>query len=251
MQFFEEKGKTLAPEVVLSSLFKEFKEVGNEQPSKTISPSCLNCQTCAALKLAGAPFAPSKESFQSRSFADAGTDRHARIQEFLSTTDYWIHIPTYIAKKKLPLEVLAEDGYEVLLWSEQYQTRFRCDGMLNIGGITYVLEIKTERQAMNSGRIAPNEKHLKQAYAYSLLLDCPDIMWLYEGRDLLEQKFIHQHITPEEKAYIKKYIEDIIKFKDDPSKLERDPNCNTQFSAYCKMIHKEREKRERLNGTRN
>lgn len=247
MKMFDEaKPRTTDAAALLLALFREFKVMPAEIGSKAISPSGLACQVACAWKLTGAPVTAQKESFQSRCFADAGTDRHARIQEFLSQTEYWVDIEDYIKEKQLPLEVVVHDGYEVLLWSEEYQCRFKCDGMLKIEGQYYVLEIKTERQQANSFRVGPEEKHRLQGLAYTLLLNTDLIMWVYEGRDFLEQKPFVQQVQPNEKAFISDYLKTIIEYKDSPEKLAKNEKgcayCN--YKNYCKMYFKELKKKE-------
>lgn len=249
MKLFEDTlEKKKSPETVIAELFREFKEVDAEPPSQYISPSGLNCQVACAWKLQGRPVPVEKESFQSASFAVNGEDRHKRIQEFLSKTEYWVDVEEYIKEKKLPLQVLEKEGYEVLLLSEQYQTRFRCDGMLKIDGVYYVLEIKTERQQANTYRTKADEKHQKQGLSYTLLMNTAGLIWVYEGRDYLEQKCFLQEVQLAEKQYIHKYLSDIVENKNTPEKLERNLKaCGyCPYKNYCTMYFKELEKKEYL-----
>lgn len=249
-KFFDEQTVKRDPARVLAELFTEYKDVPTGPVSKFVSPSGLGCQVGIAFKLQGAPVTPQKESFQSRCMADAGEDRHLRIQEFLSKTEYWVDVEKYIKAKGLNLKVLRHDGYEVLLYSPEYQARFKLDGMLFIDGHYYVLEIKTERQSDNNTRTAANAKHLLQGKAYTLMLDTDRIMWVYEGRDYFEQKPIVQLITKEEKNEVAKWIKDAIQYKDEPEKLvKNEKSCvYCAFKNYCKMYFKEREKRIKLYG---
>nr|DAH56613.1 MAG TPA: Exonuclease [Caudoviricetes sp.] len=251
MKMFEDNKAPRNAADIISELFVEFKEVEAGPVSQYVSPSGLGCQVSIAWKLKGAPTTPQKESFQSRGFAEAGEDRHKRIQEFLSKTPYWVDVEEYIKAKKLTdLEVVRHDGYEVLLVSKKYQARFKLDGMLFIEGHYYVLEIKTERQAANSYRTGPADKHQKQGIAYTLMLDTERILWIYEGRDFLEQKPFVQYVTKEDKSGLDKYIIDAITHQDEPEKLERDTKgcAYCQFKNYCKMYFKELEKRLKLGG---
>lgn len=251
MKMFEENEKPRDAATVISQLFNEYKEVDVGPVSRFVSPSGLGCQASIAWKLTGAPTTPQKESFQSRGFAEAGEDRHKRIQEFLSNTPYWVDIEDYIKQKGLTdLEVVRHDGYEVLLVSKKYQARFKLDGMLFIDGHYYVLEIKTERQAANSTRTSPADKHQKQGISYTLMLDTDRILWVYEGRDFLEQKPFVQYVTKEDKTSLSNYILQAIENKDHPETLERDlKGCAyCQFKNYCKMYFKEYEKRVKLGG---
>lgn len=247
MRFFEEKAnrETEDAAVILDKLFKEFKEVKGTVPSPYISPSGLNCPMDMAFKLKGIPTDDTKESFQSRQFAVHGTDRHARIQEFLSETPYWVNVAEYVRSKNLPLTIVEEQGYEVLLVSEEYKTRFRCDGILLINGEYYVLEIKTEKGSQNAKRTGPAEEHYLQGLAYAMLLDVNKIMWIYEGRDQLQQKPFVQVITQKEKDYIKAYIKNIIANVDTPENLPYDKKSYrfSQYNEYRKKYFEELKKK--------
>ena len=246
MKLFEQDSKPQDAAALLLALFREFKEVPQGEVSRAISPSGLNCQVACAWKLQGRPVPPEKESFQSRGFADNGEDRHKRIQEFLSQTEYWVDIEAYIAENKLPLQVVRHDGFEVLLWSEEYQCRFKCDGMLKIEGQYYILEIKTERQQANTYRTGPDEKHQKQGKTYTLLLGTDKILWVYEGRDFLEQKPFVQVVSKAEKKEMADYLKKIIANRDTPENLERNLKaCGyCQYKAYCKMYFNELARKE-------
>lgn len=248
MKLFEEKSKKDMGDaaLLLDKLFREFKEVKGSVPSPYISPSGLNCPMDMAFKLKGIPTDDTKESFQSRQFAVHGTDRHARIQEFLSETPYWVNVAEYVKSKNLPLTVVEEQGHEVLLVSEEYKTRFKCDGMLLIDGEYYVLEIKTERGSQNAKRVGPSENHYLQGLAYTMLLDVNKIMWIYEGREQLEQKPFVQVVTQKEKDYIKAYIKNIIANVDTPENLPFDEKeyRYSQYSKYRKMYLAEIKRKE-------
>ena len=231
---------------LLDALFREFHEVEPKEPSRYISPSSLNCPIGCAFKLQGLSTEPVKESFQSRQFAEHGNDRHERIQEFLSKTPYWVDVEEYIKKKNLPLIVVERAGHEVLLVSEEYRTRFRCDGMLLINGEYYILEIKTERGSVNVRRTGPDKIHYMQGVAYTLLLDTGKIIWLYEGRDYLEQKLFVQDVTNQEKERVSNYIKNIIANVDTPENLPRNEVAcmYCPYKKYCKMFFKELKRKE-------
>lgn len=235
MKLFETKSETNTGDAaaLLEGLFREFKVVKGKVPSPYISPSGLNCPIDMAFKLQGIPTEDSKESFQSRQFADNGTDRHDRIQEFLSKTEYWVDVAEYVKEKNLPLTIVEQVGHEVLLVSEEYRVRFRCDGLLLINGEYYVLEIKTERGSQTAKRTGPAENHYLQGLTYTMLLDVNKIMWVYEGREYLEQKPFVQVVAEKEKDYIKEYIKNIIANVDTPENLPFDEK-GCRYSSYTK-----------------
>lgn len=234
-KFFEDSSahRSIDAATMMDELFREFKVVPGSVPSPYISPSGLNCPMDCAFKLQGIPTEDTRESFQSRQFAENGSDRHERIQGFLSQTPYWVDVAAYIRERNLPLTIVEQQGHEVLLVSEDYRTRFKCDGMLLIDGEYYILEIKTERSSAFAKRTGPDEKHYLQGLAYSMLLDVGKIMWIYEGRDYLEQKPFVQEVTAEEKVWISDYIKNIIANINTPENLPL-PKGGCKYSSYAK-----------------
>lgn len=247
MKLFEDNKPPQDAAALLSALFREFKEVPASVASKTLSPSGLACQVACALKLQGIEMEPQKESFQSRCFTDCGEDRHLRIQEFLSHTPYWVDVATYVKDKNLPLDVIRQDGFEVLLQHKSLPIRFKCDGMLLIEGLYYILEIKTERGCVNSFRTSYDPKHQKQGITYTLMLGTNKILWLYEGREMLEQKPFVQVVTKDEQEDMLKYLNQIVENKDRIEVLSKDekscPYC--PYKKYCRDYFKELKKKEK------
>lgn len=248
MRLFEDKTAkdTRDAAALLNELFREFEVVKGSVPSPYISPSGLKRPMDMAFKLKGIPTEDRMESFQSRQFAVNGRDRHKRIQEFLSGTPYWVNVVEYVRSRNLPLTIVEEQEYEVLLVSEEYKTRFKCDGMLLIEGEYYVLEIKTERGSQTKKRVGPDEEHYLQGLAYAMLLDVNKIMWVYEGREYLEQKPFVQVVTPQEKDYIKGYIKNIIANVDTPENLPFDEKAYrySPYNKYRKMYLAEIKRKE-------
>ena len=234
------------PEVIIRQLFYERKVNPPYTPNKFISPSGMSCPIACCYKLQGVELPESKESFFDRSKADAGTDRHERIQAFLSQTEYWVNVKEYVEAKKLPLIVLKEDGYEVLLQHKVYPIRFKCDGMLKIDGKYYVLEIKTEGEQKNLNRHSFNPDHEFQGATYSTVLDTVGVIWLYEGRDSCDPKTFLQEITTGDRQLIKKYISDIVKHKDNPfDKFVPEAKCTyCEYKNHCKKEYKEWKKKQ-------
>lgn len=250
MKMFEEKRPPQDAAALVLALLREFKEVPASVASQTISPSGLACQVACALKLRGTEQEPQKESFQSRCFADCGEDRHKRIQEFLSTTPYWVNVADYVNANKLPLDVVRQDGYEVLLRHKELPVRFKCDGMLLIDGVYYILEIKTERGQVNTFRTSYDQKHQKQGITYTLMLATDRILWLYEGREMLEQKPFVQVVTKDEKQEMYKYLKQIVDNQDKIENLQKnEKSCvYCPYKKYCKAYFKELKKKEKQNG---
>lgn len=247
MKMFEDNRPPQDAAALVLALLREFKEVPAEVASQTISPSGLACQVACALKLKGIMQDPQKESFQSRCFTDCGEDRHKRIQEFLSQTSYWVDVEKYVKDNNLDLDVIRHDDYEVLLQHKTLPIRFKCDGMLFIEGNYYVLEIKTERGQVNAFRTSYDPKHQKQGITYTLLLKTNRILWLYEGREMLEQKPFVQIVTEDEKQEMYKYLKQIVDNVDSIENLSKDEKgCGyCPYKTYCKAYFKELKKRQK------
>lgn len=231
---------------LLDALFREFKVIDSRTPSAYISPSSLNCPVACVFKLQGIEVPPEKQSFQSRSFAENGEDRHTRIQDFLSQTEYWVDVAEFIKKKNLPLVIVEKQEHEVLLVSEKYRTRFKCDGILLINGEYYILEIKTERGSVTVKRNEPDKKHYLQGVAYTMLFDIGKIMWCYEGRDYLEQRLFVQDVTSTEKEQVSTYLTAILENIEKPEALPRNESaCRyCSYKKYCKMYFNEIKRKE-------
>lgn len=236
-----------SPEVIIRQLFYERKVKPAYTPSKFISPSSMSCPIACCYKLQGVELPEHKESFFDCSKADAGTDRHERIQAFLSQTPYWVDVKEYVETKKLPLIVLKQDGYEVLLQHKIYPLRFKCDGMLKIDGKYYVLEIKTEGEQKNLNRKTFNPDHEFQGVTYSTVLDTVGIVWVYEGRDSCDPKTFLQEVSQGDRQIIKKYVSDIVKFKDNPfDNFQLETKCTyCDYKSHCKKEYKEWKKKQK------
>lgn len=297
MEFFAETKKRRDAASILSELFKTYKE-SSSSASRYLSPSSLSCQVACAFKLQGVPTEPSKDSFQSASFADAGEDRHRRIQGFLSHTPYWVDVSKYVSERSdlevrvvtveervsdyrhyneerlkslldyktgmamVPEEIVKEiddldtwlhtedaihcrkmyqdDPYETLLVHKTLPIRFKCDGILYIEGNYYILEIKTERNSINIFRTTYDDKHQLQGISYSALLKINEILWVYEGRDSLEQKVFIQSVSDSQHASMLNRFRFIVDNKDNVSVLERDLKACTYcpYKKHCRQTFK-------------
>ena len=144
-------------------------------------------------------------------------------------------------------KMIAEDPYETLLQHKTLPVRFKCDGMLFIEGVYYILEIKTERGSVNSTRETYDPKHQKQGITYTLMLGVDKILWLYEGREMLQQKLFVQTVSKDEKQEMLNYITQIVENKDHIELLQQDKKSCTYcpYKKYCRNYFKELKRREK------
>lgn len=198
--------------------------------SNYISPSSLSCPISAAFKLNGCPVEEEKTTFRRESIPNHGTFRHSEIQTFLARSGWVVDVEEYIKSHNLPLDIISKTATEVKVQSREFPIHCMCDGILCIDGEYYILEIKTESQAKNNVREKADSKHQDQIVTYSMLFKIPNVLFIYEGRDTLTQKYFLQKVSVAEWEKQRSYIENIVSNKTTPWLLNR----NSLACTYCK-----------------
>lgn len=219
------------------------------KPSKSIKPSSLGgCFREQWFMLIGEEPDPSKnDSANNITITESGSDRHSRLQNHIASAQLygvpieWIDPEEQVQKvQKTSLNTIVKrrDGNEVLCWSEDYQTSFKCDGIIRYRGITMILEIKTEDHFNWIQRFSPEPKHEFQAALYSLCLGIDHVMFLYENRNYTNRKAFKVTITDEFKAQVKQRIEYILLYKETnkvpPKEKTKCTYC--RYKGACKAI---------------
>lgn len=141
--------------------------------------------------------------------AESGTDRHLRIQYYISKMrslgidcDY-VNVADYIKENNLTdLEVIEQKEYETKLFNKRYNLRFMVDGLIHYKGKYYLLEIKTESSFKWMNRTGVDPSHYNQAFAYSLSFNIPQVLFIYENRDCCTKKYYLFEITDENRQCI-------------------------------------------------
>lgn len=182
------------PELALEKAMATVVHTPEIKMNPMLSPSGLGCSRAAAFKLSGAYSKADEETYESGLAAAMGTFCHQRIQKFLSHSDIWVDVNTFIAEHpELGLEISDKqksEGEVSLVFSGVRNGvkvsppfSFQCDGILFIDGQYYIMEIKSESEAAWQKREAPNPKHSDQGTAYSFLYQIPRILWVYVSRE--------------------------------------------------------------------
>lgn len=194
MKSFEEiKLKPTFPELMLDKVINGVIEKPAMRSNPTLSPSGLGCQRAAAFKLSGALGRGESETYESNLAAEMGTFIHERIQKFMSVSPIWVDIKEYIKEHpdlNLMLSRVQKHAGEVSLTFDGKRGRlelppfsFQCDGIVNISGEYFIVEIKSESESAWQIRTAPNPKHTSQAVGYAFLYGIPRILWIYASRE--------------------------------------------------------------------
>lgn len=195
MRTFEEVGKKPSfPELLLEREISAVIRSEGRVSNPALSPSGLGCQRGAAFKLSGAMMAESEETYESGLAAAMGTFIHERIQKFLSRSPIWVDVRDYIKQRpELGLSISEHqksDGEVSLVFSGIRNGKkvsppftFQCDGIVLIDGEYYLVEIKSEGQAVWERRTAPNPKHAMQKTSYGFLYGIDKVLWIYASRE--------------------------------------------------------------------
>ena len=78
------------------------------------------------------------------------------------------------------------------------------------------------------------------------MLDTENILWLYEGREMLQQKLFVQHVTKEDKQAMLEYLTQIVQNQQTIENLQRDEKaCGfCPYKKYCKAYFKQLKERK-------
>lgn len=228
----------------LTYSIEKWDKINEHESSKTISPSSMKCFRAMVFKLMGKPKDKEKRSYQLIDICANGSSRHEALQQMIYNMknlgidcDY-VNVKDYVEKHKLPLRVgKASDfdrgEFETHLYSDKYCASFLCDGMLKYKGKYFILEIKTESASKFMKQKDVMEEHKNQATAYSLFLGIPDVMFLYENRDLLNKKVYVYTPTKQDKHNLECTILDAIKHAKDNKIPDKPVDAGKELCKYC------------------
>lgn len=196
-------------------------------------------------------------SQQSISICANGSWRHEILQDYVISLSNegggdieWIDPIEYIESNnitdKYKTRVIQRNGNEVKLFNETYQLSFMCDGIINLRGKIYILEIKTCTGFIFSKLVDAKEDHKMQATCYSMSLGIDDVIFLYEDRGVLNHKGFHHKVTPAAKLEVANRIadcEEYVLHNELPAK-EKDKCKYCKYKEYCRKDYNPEVKEE-------
>ena len=211
------------------------------KPTRRYKPSAMNCLRSMYYQVTGANL--DKQSQRTSDFygiCESGTDRHKRIQYAITRMkDFgvdceYMDVSTYIKENNIQhLVVESVEEFETKVYDKDRNIVFLCDGLIKYKGKMYILEIKTESSYKWLDRHYVDDKHLHQAYTYSLELGVDNVLFMYENRDVCTKKPYILHVTDENRQYIEdriKSCDSYIKQKVVPPK---DETISARICQYC------------------
>lgn len=223
--------------------------------SCSMSPSSMKCVRAMAMKLAGIKKDESKASPSLVLICRNGSDTHQLLQEYmvgmkdLGIDCEYLNVADYVEKHNLKLRIgkkcdFEKGEYETHLYDDVNHISFLCDGIIKYKGHVMIVEIKTmPNNKLFAIKKDPSQiaKYKRQATAYSLLLDIPEVMFLLQGRDLCMLHTVVYKPTKEEKEELLadiKMCNEYVKANKIPAKPSNINKSECAYCAYRKTCHK-------------
>ena len=210
-------------------------------PSQTYKPSSMNCMRQSYYQILGIEPESDDISYILEGICNSGSDIHFRVQTAVMNMAAngmdceWVDVEQFVKSRGLiDLEIVDHTPTETKLFNSKYNISFLCDGIIRYKSKYYILELKTETAFKWNSRQDVDEKHHRQATAYSLCFGLDDVIFVYINRDMLDMKAFMFNVTGEMKNDLVGYIttcDSYVEKKQVPP-LEDNTNKKCQYCAY-------------------
>lgn len=212
-------------------------------PTKSFKPSGISsCRRALYYQLTGVMPDTAAPDTNLVGICESGTHRHDDIQSYVcAMSEYgidceWLDVGDYIIQNDIPdLDIIGQRGHETKLYSTKYNMRFMCDGLIRYKGELYILEIKTESSRKYGSHSEPHADHKLQAACYSMTLQVPKVIFIYENRDVCSKKGFLFEVPNTMVEYVEDIINSVNKAVADnviPCK-ESDKCCYCKYKTQC------------------
>lgn len=205
-------------------------------PSKSFKPSGISgCKRALYYELKGVQPDEDQKTTELTGICESGTDRHESIQSYVMRMQEnglnceWLDVGEYVRKNNIDAEVVSQNGNETKLFSKKYNMRFLCDGLIRYKGELYILEIKTEASNKFMQHDRPWPDHIQQATCYSMVLEVPKVIFLYENRDICSKKAFLVEVTDLMIKRVEGIINEVNRFVSNNELPPKENKCK-----YCK-----------------
>lgn len=209
-------------------------------PSRTYKPSGMNCIRQSYFQLTGTIPDKGDSNYTLVNICNSGTDTHARIQGYVAGMKAngmdceWINVADYVKQRGLDyLDIVSQNGMETKLYHKKLNISFLCDGIIKYQNHYYILELKTESIYKWQNRQGVDESHYKQATAYSIALQIPEVLFVYINRDILDMKSFMFEPTNEMKQDLIGYIETCDEFVKAMKVPPKPVDVTKKTCSYC------------------
>ena len=205
-------------------------------PTKSFKPSSISgCERSLFYQLTGVQPDEQSSGMNLIGICESGTDRHESIQHYIQQMNFfnidceWLDVGEYLQENNIkdPV-VISKVGNETKLFSEKYNMRFMCDGLIRYKGQLYIVEIKTESSFKYNKHDEPHADHKLQATCYSMCLKVPSVLFIYENRDNCSKKAFLTHVTSPMIRNVEEKINRVNRYVDNDILPPREDKC-----TYC------------------
>lgn len=210
------------------------------KPSQTYKPSGMNCIRASYYQVKGVEPDPANSSYILVGICESGTDRHERIQQYITDMKSngfdceYIDVESFIKRRDLNyLEIKNKTAYETKLYWKDMNLSFLCDGIIKYRNHYYILEIKTETQDKWFRREGVDPNHYQQATAYSLAFKLPEVIFIYENRNTCDKKVYVFNVTDEMRLSLVGYIANCDSYLSSNITPPRPDNYGPKLCQYC------------------
>lgn len=163
--------------------------------SNYYKPSSMGCIRNMYYTRIGAKETDVGSTYTSWGICNSGTDTHVRVQQAVEQMKdngidcEYVDVEQFVKERKLKhLKIQSKQGMETKLLHKTLNLSFLCDGVIRYKQHYYILELKTESANKWFKRCGVDTSHYKQATAYSLSLELPEVLFIYINRDIFDMK---------------------------------------------------------------
>lgn len=181
--------------------------------SETFAPSSVRCKRQSWFRLRGVqPEIPTVPDRNLLFIADIGTACHRIIQERLSNKlgSDWIDVEDHLKSINPSYSYeITKEGYESLIEIHDPPIKFAVDGVIQINGKKYLLEIKSSEHHAWDELTDPKPHHIDQIRCYSALLNISDVLMLYIDRQYGDIKCFEVNVTWDEQQNVLSMFDEV------------------------------------------
>lgn len=212
----------------------------NEPSHRTFAPSSFRCPRVSFFRLRGTQPDKIKSPDKTLDFvARLGTAIHEYIQTDLEDLfgDKWIDVETHLNEIDPPYQYeLKKKEHETMIATQNPPVTFACDGIIELNGERYLLEIKSSEHTSFDELMNPKPIHIDQVKFYGTFLQLKKALVLYVDRQYGSYKCYEVDITQADNNYIWNkinYVTEMVDCNLIPEGLPAgDPNCNPNMCKY-------------------
>jgi hypothetical protein len=169
---------------------------------------------------------------------------HRLIQSVLSRSlgERWISVEQHLKENPPDFTYTLEssdNGFETFVDILDPPVRFACDGILEINGIRYLLEIKSSEYSSFADLVAPKPQHVDQIKCYASLLNISHVLVVYIDRQYGSLKCFELTIPLSDMQSVRdtmREVQEAVERNIAPEGLATDdPACRSNMCPYYRV----------------